>query len=117
MTADIDEAVRVVAEWLGFSPQSDDNGRGLPWVRPNLTKLEGKERLIPSTLHTYEGMGVVLEALRAKGYKRIQLESYEWHDGWHNRVNLGRGWVDTTDPLPVAVLLAASAALLDGGEG
>ena len=130
MTADIDQAARVVAEWLGWRPTDfpDPGGvSGLWWTAEGAPDT----RMELSWLHTYEGMGVVLEGLRAEGW-RISIGLVEHVDegrstiweGWNAsfyRTGVGYGMKNPmpeadADSLADAVLLAASVAVREAKD-
>ena len=123
MTNDIDEAARVVAEKLLRLAFLSD---GTPFIY----EPTGANKPL-SWLRTYEGMGVVLEALRAEGW-RISIGLVEHVDegrstiweGWNAsfyRTGVGYGMKNPmpeadADSLADAVLLAASVAVREAKD-
>ena len=123
MTNDIDEAARVVAEKLLRLAFLSD---GTPFIY----EPTGANKPL-SWLRTYEGMGVVLEGLRAEGW-RISIGLVEHVDegrstiweGWNAsfyRTGVGYGMKNPmpeadADSLADAVLLAASVAVREAKD-
>ena len=103
--ADIDEAARVVAEKL----------LGATVVETEFVQAfdTGLHVYPLSWLRTYEGMGAVIEGLKAKGYRHWRFEWEFQTQQWWAYFDDYDGYADT---LPDAVLLAASEAVKEAKD-
>lgn len=108
------ELARVLFGWKPF--QLDDGWwYYIPSGKPRRTHMIDA-RPVPRYAETWEGLGLVVERMRARGYAVTLRSTYP--DGWRCEVSrLPRLWHADAEIAPHAVALAALAAVRAAGEG